>query len=267
MKKLLAIISALFLMGSTASAQDNYKAFEHLSAGIGFGTTGIEIQFATPLSRQFALRTGFSFMPGISKKFNVDFDNSTEDFLRRNDGPGYYEDVDVKGKLHIADWKVLADWYPFRNSTFHLTAGFFVGRSKIVSAKSTSEFLNEDYWGNSGPELGSNLDTYTLVSDDQGVIKADVKINSFKPYIGIGWGRPIPKKDLNVSFDFGVQFWGKPALYTLIDDNDGTAYRKVDRAHITNEQKYCDDIRDGLKTMEKVIAYPVLTVRLSGKIF
>jgi hypothetical protein len=213
-------------MGSTASAQDNYKAFEHLSAGIGFGTTGIEIQFATPLSRQFALRTGFSFMPGISKKFNVDFDNSTEDFLRRNDGPGYYEDVDVKGKLHTADWKVLADSYPFRNSTFHLTAGFFVGRSKIVTAKSTSEFLNEDYWGNSGPELGSNLDTYTLVSDDQGVIKADVKINSFKPYIGVGYELPFKKVGLEkktdkwkFAVDAGVLIWGgAPTLKVSSDD-------------------------------------------------
>lgn len=275
MKKLLAIVSALFLMGSTASAQDNYKAFEHLSAGIGIGTTGIEIQFAAPLSRQFAIRTGFSFMPAFTKKFNVDF-NSDEDWLATDPATGEkIKDADIKGKILMADWKLLADWYPFRNSTFHLTAGFFVGKSKLLDAHNISPVVSDEknslgeymYWGTSGPELGSGLNTYTVVSDENGNITADVKVNSFKPYIGIGWGRPIPKKDLNVSFDFGVQFWGKPGLYTKISDNDGQSYRKVDRNRITNDQDYCDDIRDAIKTAQKIVVYPTLTVRLSGKIF
>jgi hypothetical protein len=111
------------------------------------------------------------------------------------------------------------------------------------------------------------MKTYTVVSDNQGNISADLKVNSFKPYIGIGVGRAIPTNRLNVSFDFGVQFWGRPSVWAYISDNDGKSYRKADRDMITNDEDYCNDIKDVLKTAEKVIVYPVLTVRLNGRIF
>jgi hypothetical protein len=47
----------------------------------------------------------------------------------------------------------------------------------------------------------------------------------------------------------------------------GTSYQKVDKDKILSTEDYCDDIRDGIKTGEKIIAYPVLTLRVNGRIF
>lgn len=273
MKKLLFIAGALFFFGSAVSAQEENKPFSHLSAGLGVGTTGIDIQAATPINNLFAVRAGLSFLPSIKPSFNIDFD-SNEAFLKKEDGSGYYDNADVEGTLHMLDLKLLVDLYPIKESPFHVTAGFFLGKSKFMTAKTTNHFINQSYWGNSGPELGDLSDplhpkTYTVVSDDQGAINVDMKVNSFKPYLGIGFGRPIPKKTLDFSFDFGVQFWGKPSLWTNMKGNskDESGYQKVDKDRIVNTQDYCEDIRDGMKTMEKVIVYPVLTFRLNGRIF
>lgn len=277
MKRLFFIVGALFILGGSVmaqNAQDDNKAFSHLSVGIGVGTTGIEFQVATPINNYLALRAGYSFMPAISPTFNIDFDDPNEAFLKKEDGTGYYDNADVKAKLHMGDLKLMVDAYPSKSSSFHVTAGFFLGNSKLVTANSTNHFINKDYWGNSGPELGDLKDplhpkTYTVVSDKDGHINADLKVKSFKPYVGIGFGRPVPKKRLNVSFDFGVQFWGKPELWTNMKGNtkEESGYQKIERDRIVNTQDYCDDVRDGMKIMEKVIAYPVITLRLNGRIF
>jgi hypothetical protein len=72
---------------------------------------------------------------------------------------------------------------------------------------------------------------------------------------------------VSVCFDLGVEFWGKPGLWTNISDDMGTSYQKVDKDKILSTEDYCDDIRDGIKTGEKIIAYPVLTLRVNGRIF
>jgi len=269
MKRLLTTIAAalLFIGGANqAIAQTEDGAFSDLSVGLGIGTTGIEFQVASSINSFLALRAGYSFMPSIKPSFNVDFD-STEDFLKKEDGSGYYDNTDIEAKLSMGDLKLLVDAYPSKKSSFHFTAGFYLGKSTMLKANNTSTFINKSYWGNSGPELGTTSSTYTVVSDPNGNINAEMRINSFKPYIGVGFGRAVPKNRLNVSFDFGVQFWGKPSLWTTISDDYGKEFRKVERDRITNTQDYCDDIRDGLEIMEKVIVYPVMTVRLNGRIF
>jgi hypothetical protein len=67
MKKLL-IVCMLFAGGITqTSAQDlspeDFGYFNHLSGGIVLGTEGIGIEVAAPLTYNFAVRMGYSFMP------------------------------------------------------------------------------------------------------------------------------------------------------------------------------------------------------------
>ena len=266
MKKLFVIVSAMiFAVGNVSAQEDNFM-FNHLSAGIGVGTTGIEIQVGAPLTDHFEVRAGYSFMPKIKFKPTIDF-NSNEDFLKKEDGSGYYDKAEVEAKLNMGDFKLLFDYFPSSTGLFHITAGAYIGKSQLAKATTTNTFINSTYWGNSGPELGSASQTYTVVSDNEGRINAEAKVNSFKPYIGIGVGRAVPTNRLNVSFDFGVQFWGKPELWTNIDDNFGTQYRKVETDKILGTQDYCKDIKDALDIVDKVIVYPVLTVRLNGRIF
>ena len=268
MKHLFFIALAAIFGIQTSQAQEQeieYGLFNHLSAGVSVGTDGIGLEVASPITNFLSVRLGYSFLP-IKYTGNFDFD-SDEAFLRKEDGSGYYDNVDVEGKLHMGDLKLLFDLYPSKKSSFRFTAGAYIGNSKLVTAKSTNEFINKRYWGNSGPELGKGLKNYTIVSDENGVINADLKTNSFKPYLGIGFGRAIPKNRLSVSFDLGVQFWGTPSLWTNIDINGDPRYRKIEKDRILSDQDWVEDLKDGLDIMEKVIAYPVLSLRLNGRIF
>ena len=269
MKKLLilAIVALVGAQGAKAQNVEEFGIFDHLSAGISLGTTGIGFEVAAPITDYLQLRAGYSFLPKISPKFDADF-NSKENWLQKVDGSGYYKHTDIEGTLNMGDLKFLIDIYPFKSSSFRLTTGAYFGKEKFVEAKSLDHFINSNYWGTSGPELGSGSDTYTVVSDENGVIKADIKVNSFKPYVGIGFGRAVPKGRIGCCFDLGVQFWGKPAVYTKISDDYGNSYQRVERDRITNKSESTyDDLRDGIKTGEKFIVYPTITFRINGRIF
>ena len=268
MKKLLLICAtALFGFGQ-AHAQldaDDYGFLNHVSFGVSAGTTGIGFQLAAPLSANFALRAEYSFMPKFSYKQNVNV-GSDPAFLTNN--------VDLEGKLDMGDFSVLFDWYPSKKSTFHFTAGAYFGKEKVVSVKNKEPFVKQDKWGTAGLELGSGTDTYTLVSNkENGDVEADLKVNSFKPYLGIGFGRAVPKKRIGVQFDLGVQFWGKPEVWSNInawDDAAGdwvTANQKIDKDKITNPDKDYQDAKDAIKTIEKFGVYPVMTFRIVGRLF
>ena len=62
-------------------------------------------------------------------------------------------------------------------------------------------------------KVGVELDDYLLEPDDNGNVNAYIKTASFKPYLGIGIGRAVPKKRIGLMFDAGVQFWGSPKVY------------------------------------------------------
>ena len=71
MKKLL-LVCALATFGLSQSFaqldEDDYGFFNHVSAGISLGTDGIGIEVAAPLTYNFAVRAGYSFMPKIKYK-------------------------------------------------------------------------------------------------------------------------------------------------------------------------------------------------------
>ena len=276
MKKLIFIF-ALATLGLTQSyAQsldsEDFELANHVSAGISLGTDGIGIEVATPLTYSFAVRAGYTFMPKIKYKKAVD--------LKNNDGtvPGAFTapEVNLQGKLNMGDFKLLFDYYPFMSSSFHATAGFYLGKSSLVEVNNTASFVRDGYKGNAGIELGDPTKgseyRYTMLTDNNGDVKAEVKVNSFKPYLGVGFGRAVPKGRVGVQFDMGVQFWGSPEVFAnmnYVDRKTGevvTRYEKIKKNRIINEKKDYQDIKDAIKTIQKVGVYPVLTLRINGRI-
>ena len=112
--------------------------------------------------------------------------------------------------------------------------------------------MAEDNKDNPGNEMGSELGDYRLTPDDKGNISAEIKTASFKPYIGLGIGRAVPKKRIGFMFEAGVQFWGSPKLYCNGD-------------RLTEDDFNGED--GGLmKTLSKITVYPVINFRLCGRI-
>ena len=256
--KTLFFVFAMICVAQPAKAQSfegEYGFFDHLCAGVSVGTDGIGIDVATPITDWAALRGGISFMPKIKYTKSINL---------KDEDPALNDEANIEAKLNIFDIKLLADFYPFKTSSFHITAGFFVGNDKAVTATSNDVIRNPADYGNVGIKLGGKR----VTTDKDGQLTVDMKVNSFKPYIGLGFGRAIPKKNrVSVSCDFGVKFWGKPGLgvSTVKDDWGGYYYHKFQYDELgSNDNK---DVKDAMEIVDKIKVYPVLNIRVCGRIF
>lgn len=259
MRKLLLLCAfAVFGFGpafaGNASSEDDNNLFNHLAAAVSLGSDGIGIDVAAPIGDMFAVRAGMSIWPRIAFKTDVDPGSNSKSFILNDNGK-----IDVDVKPHITDFKLLFDYYPIEKSSFHVTAGAFIGSSILATVSNSKQFLQQYEWGKAGIQHGE----YKIVSDKSGNICLDVKGNSFKPYLGVGFGRALPRNRIGVTFDLGVQFWGKPAFYTNVKDDFGdTSYRKL-----TNQPNGNKDLNDYIDKISKIVVCPVLSVRLCGRIF
>lgn len=65
-----------------------------------------------------------------------------------------------------------------------------------------------------GQEVGIEIGNYRIPVDQNGNISGGLKVSSFRPYLGLGFGRAIPKKRIGFMFEMGVQFHNTPKVYT-----------------------------------------------------
>lgn len=210
--------------------------FDHLGLGVGVGTTGISIEASTPITRWVQMRAGVSIMPGI--KFGVhDIDaDYTVAGMNRS------ASIDLDGNLKRVQGQVIFNVYPIPMASFYVAAGAYFGGTTLVDITGHSEEL-------AGVIDGQvNIGDYTLPVNENGEVDGGIRVNGFRPYLGIGWGRAVPGRLLNFGVELGVQFHGKPELYT----NDGEVGRAVNIDDDTFQ-----------KIMDKVKVYPNLTFRLN----
>lgn len=263
MKKsnLLIATMMLFAAGNASAQAYDSNLFNHLAIGVSAGTTGIGIDAAMPIGNYVQVRAGVDFMPNI--KVNADLDIDAPDLSQYSQYGTIPDEIEVEGKIGFTNGKLLFDVYPFKGSGFHITAGAYFGSSKIVKAYNTQDGVlkNLATYNNAveagllptGYEkVGVELGDYFLEPDDKGNVNACIKTASFKPYLGIGFGRAVPKHRIGFMFDMGVQFWGSPKIYCF--DHE-----------LTEDDANGED--GGLiKTMSKITVYPVINLRLCGRI-
>lgn len=115
-------------------------------------------------------------------------------------------------------------------------------------------------YGRMGIHMGDYKDgsPYMMEPGSDGMVKANVKVNRFKPYLGFGYGDDITKdKSLRVSFDCGVMFWGgQPKIIT----HDGTDLAN-DVNHVRGK---VGDYVDIIKTFK---VFPVIDLRITKRLF
>ncbi len=262
MKRLSLLLLTVLLCTQAMQAQYKYEKtveygiFNHLGIGASVGTDGIGFDLAAPVASFAALRAGVSFWPKISYEGDIDIDTSKESYIADN--------VNLKGTVNVFNFKLLADLYPFKGSSLHLTGGVFIGNDDIINVSNTTMIIKDPTkYGKVGIKLGDRR----ITTDQNGYITADVTVDKVKPYVGIGFGRAVPTKSrLSVSCDLGVQFWGKPRAGAMTKNEwDDETYHKFS---YTELDEYDDeDLKDGMKTAEKITIFPVLSIRLNGRIF
>lgn len=241
MKKLL-FSATLILSSLTAIAIGPKWGFNHLGVGLGVGTTGIQVEATTTLTSWVNVRAGVSVLP------NFTFSSSADVELSTPGGPRDSE-IDLKGGLGRTQGLLLFNVYPIPKCGLYVAVGGYFGGSKIVSIKGQCD----DY--SSAMQNGFvNIGDYQLPLSPEGKASGGIKVNGFRPYVGIGWGRAVPNRRINFNIDLGVQIHGKPRLYT-------------DYGSIDDIQSKLDEDDDFSKIMNKVKVWPVITFKLSGKIF
>lgn len=200
MKKIISIASALAVSLFCFSAHA-----QHFSLGPAIGDDGLGIQVAYKINSNIQLRGGYSFYIPLS--MNLDLSSVANSF---GDTKGRdFSNIPVKvSTFPGGQGNLLCDIYPSKNSVFHFTAGALIGGGGVLGVKADlSQVLRPDEYASLaiGVEGGE-----TISSDPEGNVYLDVNAWAIKPYVGIGFGRPVREdKKVTVNFDMGVAFWGK----------------------------------------------------------
>ena len=156
--------------------------------------------------------------------------------------------------------RLLFNIYPGK-SGFHFTVGAYLGSSRFASAKLTG--LPAVY-----NTAGIDVDDY-LVKANNGELPLSLCANGIgahafavKPYVGLGYGRAIPKKTVSFSVDLGAQYQGKPTVWGKGEGLTG----RVQEVQITEKQ--LSEIRKVTDEFGKyMLFWPTLTFHLYIKLF
>lgn len=251
MKKLL-LCSICFLLASLQlQAQEENKLgyFNSLSIGANIGTTGLGIDVATPIGQYLSLRAGVTFMPNFSYSDKVDV--SINPSSNNDPDAEIPSTIEAEGSIGRTAGEILLNVYPFKRSSFFITGGAVFGGNKVVKIKGHSDDLAifQELAGSAGIEIGD----YRIPIDEHGNISGGIKVSSFRPYLGLGFGRIVPKsKRIGLMFELGVQFHGGPEVYT-------------DYGDLSMLKDEADN--DFTKIFDELTIYPVMRLRFCGKIF
>lgn len=312
------LISTAFAANANAISADSLSSrdrmiFNHLDASVSLGTTGLGVEVSTPVTKYLKVRAGVEWMPRFSMPVSFGLESYRDgeagagNFTRQQEmmkeltGIEVDDRVDMDCKPHLVNFKFLIDIFPWSDSRWHITAGFFAGPRKIASAVNSinemhslfavnlynsfydrvmsPDFFDTPLWGDVylSPEAAMELQNkmgeagtvgihvgnfkdgspYMMTPDKEGMVKANAYVNSFRPYLGFGYGGPIAgSKRLSLSFDAGVLVWGKPKIIT----HDG-----VNLASEVTDIK--GKVGDYVDVMRSFRVYPVVEVKLTYKIF
>ena len=241
-------VAAALLFPAHAGAQ----VFNHLSAGIGFGTDALNIQIAAPLGSHVDVIAGYGIGLGV-----INF--TVKDFTLPDPASSSNVNTPLKLGMGMNDGRLLFNIYPGKGG-FHFTVGAYMGASRFVSGKITN--LPAAY-----NTAGLEVDGY-LVKATNGEMAVDLCANGIgshafavKPYVGIGFGRAVPQKAVSFSVDLGAQYQGKPGVWAKGEGLTG----RIAEVQITEK-----DLKEISKVDEfgkYMTFWPTLTFHLYVKLF
>ena len=222
MKRIITLCLALVIFASSAFAggpeYTPRKFLSNLGISATASTSGFGFSVATPLSKRLTLRGGYMFSP-LSFGYTYDeFEPIDVLGLTSVNVP----DLDLTANLQSGNGNVMIDWAPFRKGTgtFFISAGLVFGASNIIEIDGQFDMSDPNIQTLIQHNL---LETIEVEVGDQkvranadGSLAAALKVNGVRPYVGLGWGRAIPKRRLGFRFEAGALFLGKSEI---VSDN------------------------------------------------
>lgn len=100
----------------------------------------------------------------------------------------------------------------------------------------------------------ANLGGYKLELDENYNLQGDIRCKNVRPYLGLGFGRLVPKNRIGCRFELGCQFMGKLKVYQ--NGNEIDINKALEDAGEDDLSKFVKDLK----------VYPVLKFSLTGRI-
>lgn len=256
MKKLLMLGLLLSLVMPLSAKEKKEvplrKAFSNIGLSAGVSTTGINLFVATPLANCLTLRAGYTFSP-ISYTYEYDEFDPIEVGNTSISVPA----LDLNGDLNFNSGQLLVDWVPFRKgqSSFYITAGLVFGSSRMIKVDGQFDPNDPNFKAikDAGliDEIEIEIGDQVVHPNSDGSMDAAIKVKGLRPYLGIGFGRAIPKRRVGFRFELGAQFLGKPEVVSSNIENTADI----------------DELSDFNKILRDITVYPNISFQLTYRLF
>ncbi|RYU93736.1 hypothetical protein [Emticicia agri] len=154
--------------------------------GVNLSTQGIggTISMVIPSKVVLVGEVGYSFF-----KYTKDINYRTPE----------ESDIFFQPDIHQHIVTGMISWYPFKKRLIYFKSGIGYGIRQRYFVRVTSP-------------TGLLLGGVEISSEDFGQVDLAVQWSRLMPYVGVGIGRPSPKKKLGVSFNVGCFYMGSPKL-------------------------------------------------------
>ena len=243
---------------SVMAQEEETGVGNHPGWGVGFGTEGINVSVATDMTKYAELEFGVNWAPGFSRTEEAGAFYKLQDqgVWKRH----HVDNMDVKAKMNRATLDLKGSVYPFAaNENFasdlFVAVGVSFASKEIASLEGT---LNPDKDAK-GNDVDVRVGKYLLPLDKNAngtySANASARVNSVRPYLGLGYGRLVPKNNLGFRVELGCQFDGKVKLYKNDEECELLSKYGFESANSTK------------KVMDFFSIYPVLKFSLRGKFF
>lgn len=232
MQKAFLLVTYIIVSHFTIHAQEAKPVLKN-SVNLQFGSFGYGVGIAHQLKPQgLSVRLSIDRLdssPFISKPLKVSLSGGS--------------DIDINPKVTSLLIGAKVDFHPFKKRTFKLVGGLSYGSGDftvdIAPTIKTGRF-----------KLTSDVE---LDAEEFGTAKLIVGANNFRPYLGLGLGRAVPKKRIGFGFDLGVYYIGSPKI-------------TVDRSGLIKSILTDQNIADVEKNVKNYSFLPNLTFNITYKI-
>ena len=247
-------------------AQKEYKRgfLNHVGINVGAGTEGISVGLAAPVTGFFELEAGVNVMPSFKLSGDLDVDVNTSSLPQVPNVQYPHEaTIHAEGSFDRTTFNVKANLYPFGGGTkFFIAAGLSIGGEKIAEVSGSCDELRDFSQKLPTQELkdqfrqavSANLAGYNLQFDENYNVQGDIRCKKVRPYLGLGFGRLVPKNRLGMRLELGCQFMDKLKVYQ--NDTEVDIDKALEDAGEDDLSKFVKDLK----------IYPVVKFSLTGRI-
>lgn len=247
-------------------AQKEYKRgfLNHVGINVGAGTEGISVGLAAPVTGFFELEAGVNVMPSFKLSGDLDVDVNTSSLPQVPNVQYPHEaTIHAEGSFDRTTFNVKANLYPFGGGTkFFIAAGLSIGGEKIAEVSGSCDELRDFSQKLPTQELkdqfrqavSANLAGYNLQFDENYNVQGDIRCKKVRPYLGLGFGRLVPKNRLGMRLELGCQFMDKLKVYQ--NDTEVDIDKALEDAGEDDLSKFVKDLK----------IYPVVKFSFTGRI-